>query len=59
MVFKSFYVLSKPKAAAKSVNAGTDIDLGSDVYFSPKTNGGNGALEKALKKGLTSEYRIN
>lgn len=54
MVTANRYARNKETAAAKSLNAGTDIDLGGKLYYSPKSNGGNAALEKAIHSKLTN-----
>lgn len=43
MVSQNKYAKDDKDAAAKSINGGSDIDLG-DMYFPPKSNGGNDAL---------------
>ena len=48
MVHHNHYARTKVDAAVFSIKAGTDIDLGGDKYFSPKSNGGSGSLEKAI-----------
>ena len=58
MVLHNFYAKNLEDAAAKSFNGGCDLDLG-DMFYSPIVNGGNGALESALKKGDVTEARVN
>ena len=48
------YASNPEKASADSINAGTDIDLGGSLYYSPEENGGKDALEKAVNQNLTN-----
>lgn len=49
MQYHNKYAKDATDAAAKSFNGGSDVDLG-DMYFPPKSNGGNGALTDAISK---------
>lgn len=50
--------ISKSDAAAKALNAGTDVELG-DTYFSPREYGGNGGLTDALEANMTSYAQVD
>jgi beta-D-xylosidase 4 len=52
------YAINKPDAAAKTMNGGSDIDLGDD-YFAPIIKGGNGALIEARAQNVTDITRID
>ncbi len=58
MINGNHYASSSEDAAAKTLNGGTDIDMG-DNFFAPTLNGGNGALATALAKGLTTAARVD
>lgn len=58
MQYHNKYAKDATDAAAKSINGGSDIDLG-DMYFPASSIGGNGALQDALSKKQTSLAQIN
>jgi beta-glucosidase-like glycosyl hydrolase len=57
MVSQNHYAANKTDAAAKTLNGGTDLELG-DQIWSPTQNGGSGSLEEAISKGMTTEDRV-
>eukprot|EP00026_Physarum_polycephalum_P002953 Phypoly_transcript_02962.p1 GENE.Phypoly_transcript_02962~~Phypoly_transcript_02962.p1 ORF type:complete len:862 (+),score=98.40 Phypoly_transcript_02962:97-2586(+) len=57
MVMYSHYANNNSDAAAKSINSGSDINLGQNFY-APEQNGGNGGLLQAIQEGLTSDFAV-
>jgi hypothetical protein len=52
------YSTSHADAAAKALNAGTDLDLG-DNFYAPVRHGGNGGLPSALAQNMTTELQVD
>ncbi len=52
------YASNKADAAAKTLNGGTDFELGS-LYFASEKAGGNGGLVEAIAKKLTTVEKVN
>jgi len=57
MIHANHYASSPEDAAAKSINSGTDMELG-DTFFSPLSSGGQNSLQMAIDKGLTTADRV-
>ena len=58
MVNQNHFASSGVDASAKTLQGGTDMELG-DQYWSPKSNGGLGLLEEALIDRKVSKSRID
>lgn len=58
MVSQNHYASDKVDAAAKTLNGGTDLELG-DSFWAPIKNQGMGLLVEALKQGRVNQTRID
>lgn len=58
MVKKNHYAKSPEDAAAKTLNGGTDMELG-DTYWPSVADGGKGLLHAAVQDKMATEDRVN
>ena len=58
MVSQNHYASSKLDAAAKTINGGTDMELG-DQLWSSKAAGGDDLLNQAVASGLVASARVD
>jgi beta-glucosidase-like glycosyl hydrolase len=58
MVHANHYASSDMDAAAKTINGGTDLELG-DTYWASKGNGGKGNLKAVVQAKTVTETRVD